>query len=127
MQRLDNLSGRLDSGLQTWLERRSARIKELSAKISARALLNKIADAQRHMKNFGERLTNTERRILKDRQEKLKNLSSLLDSLSFERVLDRGYAVVFDTKGNIVSSAKTAAAEKDLKIRFRDGETAVKK
>jgi exodeoxyribonuclease VII large subunit len=122
-QKLDNLSTRLDAGLYNWLQQKSARVKELAAKISARTLLQKIGDAQRHIANLSERLVYTEHKILKDRAQKLQNLSSLLESLSFERVLERGYAVVFDGKGNIVSSAKTA--EKDLTIRFRDGETPV--
>lgn len=122
-QKLDNLSGRLDAGLSSWLQQKSARVKELAAKISARTLLQKISDAQRHVGNLTERLVNTEHKILKDRMQKLQNLSSLLESLSFERVLERGYAVVFDGKGNIVSSAKTK--EKDLAIRFKDGEKPV--
>jgi len=125
MQKVDHLSSRLERGLQSWLDRRVARVNEQAAKISPRALLNKIADAQRHIKNFAERLVNTETKILKDRATRLANLSSLLESLSFERVLDRGYAVVFDAQGGIVSSAKAAEKEGGLKIRFRDGETPV--
>ena len=122
MQRLDNLSARLDTGLQSWLDRRTARVNELAAKISVHALRRKIDEAARHVKNFGERLVNTEAKILRDRLQKLANLSSLLESLSFERVLERGYAVVRDAKGEIISSAKQAVAEKDVTIRFRDGE-----
>lgn len=125
MQKLDHLSSKLDTGLVAWLERRASRVKELSAKISPRALVQRIADATRHVGSFAERLSNTEGKILKDRQRDLQNLSSMLESLSFERVLERGYAVVYDGK-NIVSSAKTAEKGEDLKIRFKDGETKVK-
>jgi exodeoxyribonuclease VII large subunit len=122
MQRLDNLSARLDMGLQSWLDRRAARVKELAANISPRALRQKIADAGRHIRSFSERLVNTEGKILKDRQRQLHNLSSLLESLSFERVLERGYAVVRDARGNIISSARQAVEEGEVKLRFRDGE-----
>jgi exodeoxyribonuclease VII large subunit len=124
-QRLDGLSTRLDAGLSNWLQQRASLVKELAAKISPRPLMQKISDAQRHINNLAERLVNTEHKILKERAQKLHNLSSLLESLSFERVLERGYAVVFDGAGNIVSTAKQATAEKDLKIRFKDGETPV--
>lgn len=122
-QKLDNLSARLDKGLQTWLERKSARVRELAAKISPRALMQKISDSKRIVSGYAERLKNTEDKILKDRKKSLQNLSSLLESLSFERVLERGYAVVFDDKGNIISSAKDA--QEKMKIRFRDGERKV--
>jgi exodeoxyribonuclease VII large subunit len=122
MQKLDSLSGRLDTGLQSWLDRRTAQVNQLAAKISLRALRQKIADAERHIRNFAERLVNTEGKILKDRQQKLANLSSLLESLSFKGVLARGYSVVRDAKGNIVSSVKQALTEKDVLIVFSDGE-----
>ena len=122
MQKLDSLSGRLDLGLQSWLDRRTAQVNQLAAKISLRALRQKIGDAERHITNFAERLVNTEGKILKDRQQKLANLSSLLESLSFKGVLARGYSVVKDAKGNIVSSVKQAVSEKDVLIVFHDGE-----
>lgn len=127
VQKLDHLGQRLDNGLQSWLERKSARVKELAAKISPRPLLQKINDAQRHIKNFAERLTNTENKILHDRTKHLKNLSSLLESVSHKRVLERGYAVVYNEKREIISSIATAAKETNLIIEVRDGEFSVKK
>ncbi len=76
----------------------------------------------RIVSGMGERILNTEQKILKDRRLKLQNLGAMLESLSFERVLDRGYAVVFDDKGGIVPSAKKLSAGEDISIRFRDGE-----
>ncbi len=122
MQRLDHLSSRLDLGLQSWLQRRSNKLVELSAKLSPQTLSRQVKDMLRQVTTAGERLRNTERKILQDRTIRLQNLSSLLESLSFERVLERGYAVVFDGKGEIVSSAKKAAG--DITLRFRDGEKA---
>jgi exodeoxyribonuclease VII large subunit len=74
------------------------------------------------LSGYGERLGYTEQKILKDRTIKLQNLSALLESLSFERVLERGYAVVFDDAGGIISSAAKTSAGQKIKIRFRDGE-----
>jgi exodeoxyribonuclease VII large subunit len=125
MQKVDHLSSRLDRGLQSWCERRRAKLAELGAKISPRTLLNKIMDAQRHIKNFAERLVNTETKILKDRATRLENLSGMLESLSFKKVLERGYAVVRDAGGDIISSAGKAAKNQDLVIQFKDGETPV--
>lgn len=124
MQKLDSLSARLDMGLQSWLDRRTAQVNNLAAKISLSALRQKASDSARHLKNFGERLVNTREKILKDRQQRLASLSSLLESLSFKGVLARGYTVVRDARGNIVSSVKQAVAEKDVMIVFNDGEAA---
>jgi len=125
-QRLDHLSSRLDTGLSAWLERKASFIKELAVRISTRPLLHKISDAQRHVKGQYERLLNTRPRILNDRTRVLANLSALLESLSFERVLERGYAVVSDKKGGTISSAAQALPGADVDIRFRDGKRSVK-
>jgi exodeoxyribonuclease VII large subunit len=125
-QRLDHLSARLDGGLSAWVERRSAKLRELAARISPRALAQKITDARRHVSAQAERLANVERKILHDRARALASASSLLESLSFERVLERGYAVVSGPDGNILSSAKAAKPGLDVGIRFRDGQRSAK-
>ncbi len=122
VQRLDHLSSKLDLGLQNWLRQRQSRLNELSAKFSPQGLLRRSQDMLRIVSGMGERILNTEQKILKDRRLKLQNLGAMLESLSFERVLDRGYAVVFDDKGGIVPSAKKLSAGEDISIRFRDGE-----
>lgn len=126
-QRLDHLTARLETGLQTWVERRGIALRDLSVRLSHRALLQRLNDLRRQVTNNAERLVNTEKRILQERSRQLENLSALLDSLSFERVLERGYAVIFDRAGNIVSSAKAAQKEEELAIRFKDGTHTVTK
>jgi exodeoxyribonuclease VII large subunit len=121
LQRLDHLASKLDGGLQSWLDKRKSAVAELAARISARALLQRLTDAARLLGTHGERLKNTEQKILADRTNKLQNLSSLLDSLSFERVLERGYSVVYDAKGHIVSTAAALAKGDAVKLRLKDG------
>jgi exodeoxyribonuclease VII large subunit len=126
MQRLDHLSSKLDMGLKNWLERRGAILKTLSAKISVQPIVKQIDNNRRTVNVLGERLVNTERKILHERTVKVKNLGAMLESLSFERVLERGYAVVFDAQGKIISSAQDVADNQPLKIRFKDGEKTVR-
>ncbi len=121
MQRLDHLSSRIDLGLKNGLHRRSARLNELSAKLSPLALTRRAKDMLRLLSVAGERLTHTGQKILADRKVKLQNLSAMLESLSFERVLERGYAVVFDDKDGIISSASKLSPGQKIDIRFRDG------
>lgn len=122
MQRLDHLGSKLDSGLAAWLQKRRAVLGELSARVSSRPLRQRLSDSARLLAGQEERLKNTQSKIIDERTRKLQNIDALLQSLSFERVLDRGYSVVFDAKGNIVSSAKEIKAGDDLRLRLRDGE-----
>ena len=45
----------------------------------------------------------------------------LLDSLSYERVLDRGFAIVQDAAGEPVTAAAATCAGQNVSIRFADG------
>jgi exodeoxyribonuclease VII large subunit len=79
---------------------------------------------QQKLDHLALRLAQTEARLLRERRQRLESLSSLLESLSFARVLDRGYAVVFGEGGDIISSAKQAKG--DVTLRFKDGERKAK-
>ena len=46
-------------------------------------------------------------------------------TLSYESILERGFAVVFDEEGKPVKQAGSVSAGDALSIRFRDGEVAV--
>lgn len=129
LQRLDHLGARLDGGLSTWLQKRRSTLAELAARVSTRPLQQRVRDALRLLQSHGERLKNTEAKILNDRTRQVQNLTSLLDSLSFERVLERGYSVAYDAKGNIISSVDKLSVGDKMTLRLRDGqaETDIKK
>lgn len=55
----------------------------------------------------------------------LAGLRTTLRALSPQGTLERGYAIVRDEKGQVVSSAKIAKAKKLLSIKFADGSTEV--
>jgi exodeoxyribonuclease VII large subunit len=120
-QQLGNFSARLDRGLQSWVDKQAARLGETAAKMSVHAIQRKIWEGARQLHNSLERLSNTEAKIFKERQQRLDNLGALLESMSFKKVLARGYAVVRDASDNLVSAAEDALARKDITVEFRDG------
>jgi exodeoxyribonuclease VII large subunit len=62
------------------------------------------------------------KRIVEERRARFTAIASLLDSLSYERVLDRGFALVRDASGHAVTSAAALSPGQDIAIRFRDGD-----
>ncbi len=60
-------------------------------------------------------------RPMRDAQQRLTALGDLLESLSFRRVLERGYAVVRDAAGQPVTAAAGLAAGDAVSIEFTDG------
>jgi exodeoxyribonuclease VII large subunit len=60
------------------------------------------------------------RRVL-DKRRELDGVSKLLESLSYRRVLDRGFALVADENGNIVTSPEAVGPGDGLVITVADG------
>ena len=58
---------------------------------------------------------------LANRQQRLDNISKLLDANSFERVLDRGFTLVTDAAGAPIKRAAAAPDQANVMIRFADG------
>jgi len=67
------------------------------------------------------RLTGAARRRLADAGTRLQAQSSLLESLSYQGVLARGFALVRDERGGLVRDAAAAAARPVLDLEFADG------
>jgi len=123
-QRLDHASHRLDMGLQSWIERKKNTLTTLSAQLSPQLLLRSILEQERHLNNVTERLNNASRRQLQQQQIALQNLSALLKTLSFENVLERGFALVRNNAGSPITEGHKLSQGDLVSIQFKDGKTA---
>jgi len=116
---LDYALGGLVRGLDRWLSARAVRLSGLAGRlqppetklVAANGRLSQISQ------RFGQHLENG----LSQRQQKLDNLVKLLDANSFERVLDRGFALVTDKIGMPIKRAAVAPDHAAVMIRFADG------
>lgn len=118
-QGLDHTAHRLQSGFEKFLTRRAGRVTELSAMLRHPRQI--VAEGQRTVTQWDRRLTDLKPRLLQTKTQRLSQAASLLDALSFHKVLDRGFAVVRDGGGKPVTSAKTLKSGDAVEITFRDG------
>lgn len=58
--------------------------------------------------------------LIKNKVTKLNFLSQLLEASSFNRVLDRGFALVMNDKGKPIKLSKEAPKKSNIKIKFAD-------
>jgi exodeoxyribonuclease VII large subunit len=100
-QKIDQLGKRLAQGWQTALRARRLRFDGLDA---------------------AARLGRAAGRSQTDARARLDAAANMLESLSYERVLERGYAMVRDAEGTPLTRAARATAGADIAIRFSDGE-----
>ena len=86
---------------------------------------------QRSMENKAERLIALGKRFAKAAENqgrtwrsKLDGLDRLHETLGYQATLERGYAVVRDSAGTLVSDVAAARLAQELEIQFKDGRIA---
>jgi exodeoxyribonuclease VII large subunit len=81
-----------------------------------------IDEKQRMLSIRAEALARLGAKTGQKEKDRLQALSRMLESLSFERVLDRGFAVVEDEDGKLVTSAGKTKKDQRVQLRFRGDE-----
>ena len=143
-QRLDGESDRLGNAIRGLFEARTATVDRLAAALKDPQ--EQLALARQRLEHVGQtlvhaietcwetrrlrfaglspsvRLGNGIQRTMADAASRLSSADKLLGSLSYERVLERGYAVVRDSAGAPVTRVAAAVPGSDVVVRFFDGE-----
>ncbi|MEQ8602976.1 MAG: exodeoxyribonuclease VII large subunit [Marivibrio sp.] len=141
-QKLDDLSERFVAGLPRLIGAKERDLAQTAARLrtpletlrgAARELdaldgrlTRALASVERTHRNrfadsrVAERLTRATTRLIEDRAARLARQAQMLESLSYERVLERGYAVVRRAEdGAVVSDADALRAGDEIDIAFR--------
>ncbi len=119
-QRLDDWGERLANSLKVGLDRRRARLLELAARLPG--LERQLGPLGDRVAREGRALETALRMALRDRRARLTGVAALLESCSYERVLERGFALVFGESRQTISSARQIAPGDALTLHFHDGE-----
>ncbi len=140
-QRLDIAGQGLPRALQSGLAEHRAAFATIRASLRPAAMTGKVREARGRLTNTATRLApqkllrlTTERatrlttsrsalqrtatQMLTPRRDALRSLSRTLEAMSYHRVLDRGFAVVRDVKGKVITTAKAAKPGAQIAIEF---------
>jgi exodeoxyribonuclease VII large subunit len=123
-QRLDDKGQRLAVGLDNWVMARRSQIDGLRARLtgSQKAMLRAIDQCRDRNGELAHRAYAAALRAMEDQKRHLSSVAKLMESFSYERVLERGFVLVHDTDGAAVTSAGAAREAGSVALRFRDGE-----
>ena len=122
-----------------------AQLKFLSGQLAQYSPKNKIQSLYQDLDLLYAQLTSVAEEFLADRRHKLSELGSELHRLSpkarlgvtrekvnqlnkrlqsagFESVLARGYSIVRDAEGKVISSSKSIKTGKKIRLKFSDGD-----
>ena len=119
LQRFDERAERLDMAWKNNMERRHARVAEYAGRLRHPRDIMQLA-AQR-LSNNQQRMASAWRDVFTRKQNRLETLGTVLGHLSPRAVLGRGYVLVQDENGQIITSATQAKPSAKVQIEFRDG------
>lgn len=120
-QRLDDLGFRQESALTSNLRRQQDRVASLGAAVLRHDPRQALAQARERLEACRTRLQRSLERTLRRAAVCTGSLDARLHSLSPLAVLDRGYALVLDAKGNLVRSVDHLNSGDSLTTRLADG------
>ncbi|MBH89088.1 MAG: exodeoxyribonuclease VII large subunit [Magnetovibrio sp.] len=123
-QRLDDWGERLENSLNVGIESCRSRLAQAAAAIPKP---DKWIDHSRlRLDSEARALFQATKGLQITRWQRLKQASALLESFSYQRVLERGFALVSDSEGNILASSRDVVRGTRLSIRFYDGKVSAK-
>lgn len=124
-QRLDLASQRFGGSLSRMVARKRAKFDFAGGGLRPAALRREIVGKRTEVERLAARLQPALGRRMKRLRDALREQTRVLDSVSYERVLARGFALVTNGEGGLVRSAAAVAEGDALKLRFADGEVGV--
>lgn len=135
-QRLDAVAQRLGGGLQANINKQSARLANSAARLTPAALQTRLRFAAERLGALMARAGRQMQTTIDKQQAGLAALSRQLRLLSYENVLERGFALVLDETGKPLRAAAQAnpgslldirlAAEQRVAARVESGGAAAK-
>ncbi len=104
------------------LERKKAALQSLAPRLSPQPLKVDLRHAREKIVPLETRLNIARDQIIAGRRGQVEQFEKLLAMLSYRNVLARGYTLVQDAGGNIVSSQSMVKPGDDVRLTFADGE-----
>lgn len=120
LHRLDQMQARLQRQMRNTLNQRMQRLDHLSSRL--RSPRQQIEHRQALLNQLGMRLKNSMAQSVATRRQRLVRLEQSLIHLDPNAVLERGYALVQTTEGEIVRDSAALRVSQSLQIRLARGQ-----
>ncbi len=120
-QRVDRAADGLHNGLRARLNSAQTQIVGIGTRLNPRMLSGGFLARENRVEGAWSRLADRTRQSMADRSARLTSAARVLSVLSYENVLERGFALVRDDNGALLRRARDAASVSGGEIQFADG------
>jgi exodeoxyribonuclease VII large subunit len=121
-QKLDDLTHRMELAERSLLDKSLRRWHTISAAIRHYDLRLVLSGIRKELDNWASALGSVMRNVLLQHRVRAERLQTALASLSPLAILDRGYALVFDAKGNLLKDPAAVKLGDQISARLAQGE-----
>ena len=121
-QRLDDLTHRLELAERQLLERMLRRWESISAAVRHYDVRLVLSGMRKELESQTSALVAVTRNVLLQHKVRSERLRTALESLSPLAILERGYALVFDSNGNLLKDAGRVKVGDEISARLARGE-----
>jgi len=119
-QKFDSVLEKLNSGFERHIDRQDKLLHGLSGRLqSPRNIIDK---AVLSLDNQQQRLQQLRSRLIAPHADKIESLTRMLETLSYKSILNRGYAVLKNDKGDVLDNVKSIQSTKHVKAIVKDGD-----
>ncbi len=120
-ERLAVRSDRLQQALPLAIERKTQKLETVRSGLRPELLTRQIDQRRDALAYRGRLSPAATQQMMARKAEQLENLTKLLDSYHYQKILDRGFALVRSADGQLVTSASIAENQPELNVQFKDG------
>jgi len=124
-QRMDDLRMRLPRALNMVASENATRLERIAGGLSASSLRHMVRAKSQTFADLTRRAEQATKHGVDVACQRFSSTSRLLESLSYTRVLERGFAAVFDASGKPVTSRRSVTMGAALDVEFNDGRVGV--
>jgi exodeoxyribonuclease VII large subunit len=121
-QKLDDLSHRMELGQRQLLEQLRRRWEAVSAAVRHYDLRLVLSGVRKELDGGTQALVSVMRNVLLQHRVRNERFEMILQSLSPLAILERGYALVFDSEGNLLKDANKVKTGDRISARLAHGE-----
>ncbi len=120
-QRVDRAADGLRNGLRVRLNSAETQFARIAARLNARMLSGGFSNRQNRVDGAWSRVADRTRQAMADRSARLNSAARVLSVLSYQNVLERGFALVRDGSGTLLRRAGDTDGVDGGEIQFADG------
>ena len=114
-------SHKLPANLKLFINTLNSNFLTISSRLNTKILREQLKSKIDTLNNYSNRIRISSKQYISSRIEKINSVSKLIESLSYKSVINRGYAVIRNSKKKPVQKISDILSNNEINIELKDG------